>query len=149
MVRRLARRHAGEADFDEAVNDGLLAVWYALDSYNDDGHDALTGWCMAKARWAIIDGQRKRSGWRRYPYVEVLTLEGRPEPVGSVTDDPELRAVTADTIRWARRKLSERDAELYDAILSGMTSRAYAREAGVDEAEVCRRLAKIRPRLNR
>ena len=150
LVKKLARRHAPPHDFDDAVVDGLMAVWLSHDTYIDTGHGgSLQGWLTVKVRWAIIDGSRIRTGWRRFPHVEVLTFEGRPETSGNRCDDPEVRAVTADLIRWARTKLCADDVELYDAILSGMTSRAYADKVGVTEGRICQRLAKIRELLNK
>ena len=145
LVASVAARTVPLRDQDDAIQDGMVAVWQAIDSF--DGTGSLTGWLNNKIRWAIIDGQRVRTGYKRYGRVDVLHFDGF-DPQANRLDDPEARAVTADQVRWVRTKLSPADVALFDGLLEGRTQQSIADEQGVTLSRVCQRVAKIRQLLN-
>lgn len=125
-----------------------MGAWRAEQKWRPDGGMALETWCYRAMRGAIIDGQRTRTGWKRHGRVDIYTIDGRDPPADTL-DDPERRAVTADSIRRLRKKLNASDRDLFDATLAGVTAREYAQRIGVTEGRVCQRVTRIRERLNR
>lgn len=54
-------RTPGNADWDDLLSDGQLALWKALNTYDPNLGD-LTNWLGARIRFGLIDGIRSRTG---------------------------------------------------------------------------------------
>jgi RNA polymerase sigma factor (sigma-70 family) len=53
--------HPGDVDWDDAISDGMLALWQALESYDPTRWD-FERYLPLRVRHRMIDGIRKRSG---------------------------------------------------------------------------------------
>lgn len=76
LVHNIARRlnvHPGHADWDDAISDGMLALWQALTSYDPTRRD-IDRYLALRVRHRIIDGLRVRSG-RGHDRPTFLPLE--------------------------------------------------------------------------
>jgi len=64
LVAPQARRlglHPDASDWDDAISDGMLALWQALTAY-DPSRGALDQYLILRIRFRMIDGIRSRSG---------------------------------------------------------------------------------------
>jgi RNA polymerase sigma factor (sigma-70 family) len=124
----------------------MIGAWRAAQKWRPDGGMAFDTWCYQAIRRAIIDGNRQRSGWKRFGRIELFTID--VEPAATDMDDPERRAVAADAIRRLRAELSGEDRTIFDGLIAGRTQVELAGELGVHFTRVCQRVAKIRERLD-
>jgi len=148
LINDLARRVPPD-HYDDAMIDGMLAVWKGLDIF--DGTGNLGGFLHERVRWAIIDGERDRNNYRRRIKRAVLSLEvtGDYSLAAAPLDDPEVRATTAPIFDDVRRHLRPADRDLFDALLSGVSEAEYARREGVTLSRICQRVKAIRATVRR
>ena len=133
------------ADRDDALQDARLAIWQAHDLF--DGRGSFEPFALTRARWAVIDGLRRRHGSNRRPNgkgagrrmtssLNVVTDEGSElaELIESPAPGPDRVAEARDMARRVAsgiESLTPIEAASLGACSEGRTQRAVASEFGV------------------
>jgi len=135
------------ADLDDALQDARLAIWQAHDAF--DGRGRFEPFALTRAKWAVIDGLRRRGGRTGFSRGASATTDDlawvadrHPGPERTVVarDDYE-RTVTALAV------LSPRQRDLVAAAVDGRAQARVAERWGVTQGAVCRDLRLARRKL--
>ena len=135
------------ADRDDALQDARLAIWQAHDLY--DGRGSFEPFALTRARWAVIDGLRRRHGRTGFARGTQTTTDD----LAWVPDHhpgPERTAVASDTCARtvaAIAALSPRQRALVTAAVEGCPQARVAERWGVTQGAVSRDLALARRKL--
>jgi RNA polymerase sigma factor (sigma-70 family) len=159
LVRSIAHRQvmlARSYEFDDRVQDGMIAVWRALKSYDATRGVPLRAWVAMKVKRYMLDGSLRESR-NRVVYLEDL---------GSTADsDHEVpwipRQLCTDPIEDAYEALEDvelkarvraaipevRNGDLLLEHMGGKKMRAIGEELGIAECSVSLRLKTARNQL--
>lgn len=131
---RAVSPRAQRDDMDDMVQDALIAVWRAEQRWNGEGR--VQAWCYSKAKGAVIDGLRVRSGRGNGrtvgPRVTVVPFD----PLRTVaspdnTEDAALARIEYDRVTAAVTALPPYQAAAVRAHREGRSTQATAAAYGV------------------
>ena len=170
LVRRLACARARQlplglmGDLDDLVQEGLMAVWKALQSHDRHRQASLTSWIHLKVRGALLDAARNldylarshRAAMRAglAAPVKVISLEALDSRKPSqrirevlsdlAGDDPAAGLLAGDLADYLCRGRSPRDREVFRRwFVLGQTMRVIGPAVGVSWSAISRLVADL------
>lgn len=147
FIRRVAWRSAGPGlDFDDAVQEGLIGLFAAIQSYRPGGlasFDTYARVCIQNAAASA----RKAAGRKKHRPLN----QSVPLPDEQSTPGPEEQAITSEqvsqTLKKAETVLSPLEKTVLRLYLDGYTHRQIARRIAKGEKAVENALARVRRKL--
>lgn len=140
---------------DDAYQEAVIGLMAAARSYDPDAGVAFKSWAYTKAQGYMLDGLRKRTGWRRVgrPDEEpILSLDRFnfdewlvPDPLAEAGFD-DVETVDPVDLLGLMPALAR---EVLEVIADGGSQKDAADLLGITEAAVSRRLRVMRERLAR
>lgn len=109
--------------------------------------DNYVGWMRVAIRRAIIDGQRKRSGYNHNTgrsRVEVILCEGVAQSLTDRGLSPDAAVIADDFGDYLKALFDGADARIVAGLLAGRSQLEMAEEEGVTQARICQRVRAIR-----
>ncbi len=177
LIEQLAARSqqlSVNYDFDDRVQDGMIGLWRAVNSYNREKNPdvPLVSWIYMKMRWYMLDGSIRESGrgGGGYTYGHVIHMEDmarrsnngekRDETVEDIfsffNNDPIEEAFEDLESLEQRDKLKERltfivasvkDGDLLLANIYGKRMKDIGLELGISESAISLRIKIARERV--
>lgn len=135
------------ADRDDALQDARVAVWQAHDAY--DGRGRFEPFALTRAKWAVIDGLRRRGGRTGFSRGTQTTTDDLAW-VADHQPGPERTVVARDDYARtvvALATLSPRQRDLVAAAVDGRAQVRVAERWGVTQGAVCRDIRLARRKL--
>ena len=154
QLSRWGRGQIGFETVQDLSQETLTALAQAIDTHDPSRGVRFSTWLLAIARYTLSDEFDRRNAQKRGSGRKPLELEaaaGKGDR-GASPDDAYATAVFGAKVDRALR-LVERESEFVDfsvfrmRVLEGRSGKDVARDLGLSEAGVSRRLTKIRERL--
>jgi RNA polymerase sigma factor (sigma-70 family) len=146
---RALRVHPADADYDDLISDGQLALWEALATY-DPGRAPLGSWLKARVRQRMIDGLRRRLGRSAgRPAISSLdeaggaddALLGGSQTIASIDNGSHLET---EQLIIESRRVDPRLPRVLRLLAAGYTRSETAQAIGVSRTSVWRLLKRLR-----
>ena len=153
IVRMLPAIHrmAGAAvapglDFDDAVQEGLMGLLSAVQSYHAEGGASFSTYAGVCAQNAIRTAQKAAGRKKHTPLNQSLPL-----PESAASSGPEEKAIAKEQVRLvmrkARRVLSPLEKQVLSLLLQGFTPAEISQKLGRTPKAVENALTRLRRKL--
>ncbi len=125
-----------EAGFDDAISDGNLALWEAIQAYNPD-RGGFADFIRLRVRHRIIDGIRKRAGRGAAHRTHLELLPGH-EPQANDADVADALAAydDADEVMHLAAAIDPRLPGILTLIADGQEHADVARQFGISRTRI-------------
>lgn len=129
-VARSLRIGRTESGYDDAISDGLLALWRALATY-DPARGDLEPWLRARIRFRMIDGLRARTG--RGPRPTFVTDDRAGDrPIDTALDTVD----TTDELLAVAVGVDSRLPVILALLTAGWTRTEVGRQVGISRTRI-------------
>lgn len=147
LIRRAARRAARPGlDFDDAVQEGLIGLFSAIQNYDEAGAASFQTYAGVCIQNAIFSAMRTAARKKHAPLNQSVPLSGT-----ELVPGPEDQAIAKDQVRQtlarAQRLLSPLEKRILRLHLDGMSHRDIAARLGKSPKTVDNALARVRRKL--
>lgn len=146
-VRSVTRCLLQPSDLDDAVQDARVAVWQARLGF--DGRGRFEGFALVRARWAVIDGLRRRGGRTGYGRGTQVVSDDLTWVADDAPGPEQVVAARDDYSRTAAAfgVLTPRQRDLIAAAVDGTAQVRVAERWGVTQSAASRDIGIARRRL--
>lgn len=147
VIRRLARRVVGPGlDFDDAVQEGIIGLFSAIEHYHPGQSAAFPTYAAVCIRNAIFSAKKAAGRKKHAPLNQSVPLQEDQSTPG-----PEEQAIASEQVTAALNKaqtlLSPLEKEVLQLYLAGYSHRQIAARISKSEKAVENALARIRRKL--
>ncbi|MDL2293860.1 sigma-70 family RNA polymerase sigma factor [Ruminococcaceae bacterium OttesenSCG-928-D13] len=147
FIRRTARRHTGPGlDFDDAVQEGLIGLFSAIETWQPGGRAGFSTYAGVCIQNAILSA-RKAAGRKKHRPLNTSV----PIPDGQSIPGPEEAAIASEqvnlTMEKAKAVLSPMEKTVLLLYLDGFSYRQIAQAIGKPEKSVENALGRVRRKL--
>lgn len=147
FIRRCAKRVAGPGlDFEDAVQEGLIGLFSAIENYSEGGRAGFMTYAAVCIQNAIFSAKKAAQRKKHAPLNSSV-----PIPAGQSIPGPEEAADAREqvdlTMQKARTVLSLLEKKVLLLYLDGYSYRQIAQRLGISEKSVENALARLRRKL--
>lgn len=147
VIRRTARRAAGPGlDFDDAVQEGLIGLFSAIQSYGEGRGAGFSTYASVCVSNAISSAKKAANRKKHAPLNHSIPISEEQSVPG-----PEEAAIVSEELQRAMRKaravLSPMEKTVLRFYLDGYPYQQIARMLGIKEKSVENALARVRKKL--
>lgn len=147
LINRLARRARGPGlDFDDAVQEGLIGLFYAVKNYDSDNAASFSTYAAVCIQNSIFSAQKAAGRKKHQPLNQSVPLAEEQSTPG-----PEEQTIRKEqlhiALEKARTRLSPLEREVLRLYLKDFTYEEIARILGRTPKTVDNALARLRRKL--
>ena len=149
-VRRIAAKYAGPLEAEDLVQEGLLALYRAVKSYQGDRAAAFSTYALRCIENACISALRMHNAGHRIPEGQIAPLE-EADDIAASAPSPEQQLVerehTVSLYRQVRKLLTDLEYRVWVAHLSGFSNADIAAKWEISPKSAENALARARKKL--
>lgn len=147
LIRRLARRASRPGlDFDDAVQEGLIGLFRAIQQFNPQGGASFSTFAAVCVQNAITGAQRSAGRKKHAPLNQSV-----PIPQNQSIPGPEEQAIASEqvslTLEKVRTSLSGFEKKVLRLVLVGYSNAQIAHRLGKDKKSIENALLRARRKL--
>ena len=150
LIRAVAARSlAPGLEFEDAVQEGLIALFFAMGSYREAGGASFSTYAAACIRNGIADAARRANRRKHAPLNQSVPLDDAgslPVP-GGPAESAEAKEQYSATMQELETRLSPLEKQVWALFLDGFSYSAIARRLSIGEKAVDNALQRVRTKL--
>lgn len=150
LIRALAARSVSPGlEFEDAVQEGLIALFFAMGSYDGARGASFSTYASVCIRSGIADAVRRAGRRKHAPLNRSVPLDdaGHVPMAGGPAEEAEAREQYRATMHQLETRLSSLEKQVLALFLDGLSYGAIARRLGVGEKAVDNALQRVRAKL--
>ncbi len=150
LIRAIAARSVGPGlEFEDAVQEGLIALFFAMESYEEGRGAAFSTYASVCIQNAARDAARKAGRRKHAPLNSSVPLDDADGvPLGEgPAEAAEAREQYSETMQELETRLSLLEKQVLSLFLDGQPYSAIARRLAITEKAVDNALQRVRAKL--
>lgn len=132
--------------FDDAVQEGLIGLFHAIEHYDERGNASFSTYANVCVQNAILDAQRAASRRKHAPLNEFVPLEDS-QPAPGPEEQAEAQEAYSSMLHSIATRLSPREKQVLALFLDGCSYGEIAVRLGLPEKAVDNALQRVRAKL--